>query len=262
MLVSVLADRVYLVDPENGAWSVVAAGLSDFQAGYAAWAPNHRAFAYGDGGVHVVDTGNRGSHSLVTHAGLSMPAWSPDGGEIAYGDGRNLWVSPAGRLEARYLELPLTLAPLAMDWGPGPAIAFQGLELECRVPQGCSSTERSDVWSILPDGSGLSRLTRTGHAEAPKWSPDGSRVLYLERPDPSQRGAELWVARSDGSDPRRLTDAADVVAADWSPDGDRLALVRLGEDFGELQLWLAGASGLDVRPVGAPFSGLNATVDW
>jgi Tol biopolymer transport system component len=262
VLISVLSDRIYLVDPETGASTTVVEGLTDFQAGFAAWGPDHRVFAYGDGGIMIVDARSGRIRTLIAHQGLSMPAWSPDGAHLAYGDGRNLWTSPVDHLQATYLRLPLTLGPLGMAWQPGPSVVFQGLELECRIPKGCSSTDRSDLWTILPNGTGLTRVTMVEDAEAPKWSPDGSRLLFIRAPSRAEGGGELWVSSPDGSGARRVFEGADVVAADWSPDGNRLALVRQGEQTGELQLWLADRAGSNAQPVGPPIPGTSATVDW
>ena len=52
---SVLADSIYLLDPESGRQQTVAAGLADFQSGYAAWSPDRTLLAYGDAGIWLVN---------------------------------------------------------------------------------------------------------------------------------------------------------------------------------------------------------------
>jgi Tol biopolymer transport system component len=262
ILVSVLADRIYLVDPESRAWATVVEGLTDYQAGFAAWAPGHRRFAYGDGGIIIVDADSGKAASLAAHQGLSMPAWSPDGTSIAYGDGRNLWITPADRLQARYVQLPLTIGPLAMAWSPAGRITFEGLELRCHVPTGCTSTDRRDVWIVRPDGTGLARITAMGGAGAPKWSADGRRLAFIRYTEPEDGAGELWLTDADGSDTHRVTELADVLAVDWSPDGANMVMVRRAGARGKLQLWITDGTGGRPRAVGHPIPGTAVTVDW
>jgi Tol biopolymer transport system component len=257
---SVLAHGIYLVDPASGRARVLAEGFTDFEAGFAAWAPDHRSIAYGDDGILMVSPADGGGRVLVKGPSLSMPAWSPDGRSIAYGDGRDLWITPSVSLHATYLHLPLSLAPLDMDWGTTGWIAFEGLALLCHVPFGCSSTSRSDIWTVLPDGSGLHRLTRLDGAERPRWSRDGSRILFVRR-RAGHRG-ELWTVRANGSGTRRVVSREDVLAADWSPDGQRLAMASAGSKPNTVQLWIGNAAGSGLRRIGDPFPGTAATVDW
>jgi hypothetical protein len=267
---SVSADAVYLVDPEDGVRRTVVQDLRDFQAGYATWAPDHRRLAFGNNGIFILDAMTAGRTALVEGSALTMPAWSRDGKRIAYGDGLGLLTTPVVGLDPTGFSVPETLAPLGMAWRPGSQIAFQGLELDCSTPVGCASTELSEVWTIAPDGSGLTQVTEVGHAESPKWSPDGSKLLFVRGfggpsqptgPEPG-RSTELWEVNADGTGARQMLPLFDVIAADWSPDGAALAIVRPGERPRTLQVWLAGADGLNLRPVGNPVPGTHATIDW
>jgi Tol biopolymer transport system component len=259
---SVLADTIYLIDPTSGTVRTLVSGLSDFQAGYAAWSPDHATIAFGNAGIHLQDVSTGHDQTLVKGQSISMPAWSGDGARLVYGDGMHLWVSPVSGATPLELSVPETLAPLEMAWRPGRAILFNGLVLDCAQAGGCASTEASDIWSIKPDGSGLRQLTHLGHASSPKWSPDHSQFLFVRRTTGAHPRSELWVARANGSSPRRLLADADVVAADWSPDGGQIAVVRQGPQPETLQLWVTDADGTAARSVGEPVAGADATVDW
>ena len=50
---------------------------------------------------------------------------------------------------------------------------------------------------FVMDGDGSS-LVRLGDGYAPRWSPDGSWLLY------SDSAGSLWIMKPDGSDPRRI----------------------------------------------------------
>jgi Tol biopolymer transport system component len=258
---SVLADSLYLVDPESGQRTRVKSGLSHFQAGYAAWSPDRWRLAYGNDGILLLDPRTGREWTLTKGSNLSMPAWSPDGRSLAYGDGISIWVTGVETFNPIPVHVRATLAPLGMAWQPGPTIAFQGLRRDCTRSYRCMSTDESEVWTVQPDGTSLRRLTNLGHAESPKWSPDGSQLLVIWRAYGGER-RELWVMDADGSEAKRLLDANDVIAADWSPSGDRLALVRTGESPGTLRMWTANADGSGAQPVGASFPGDEATVDW
>ncbi len=261
ILVSVFSDAILLIDPGSGAQRTIASGLGDFQRGYASWDPKHRQIAYGDGRIVVADPLSGSSRTLVQGRELSMPAWSPDGGSMAYGDGISLWMTAVDRPDPHRVAVPAILAPLEMAWSSTGVIAFEGLELDCSLVTRCVSTGSSEIWTILPDGTGLTRLTRLGHAEKPKWSPDGRRLVFV-RTYPGTAHGEAWTVGADGSNPRRLLPDDDVVAADWSPDASRLAVVRPGSGRNTLQLWVGRGDGSDLKPVGGPVPGTDATLDW
>ena len=75
--VSVLDDAIYLVDPSSGQRMEIVRGLTDFQSGFAAWAPDHTQLAYANHGIYLIDFHTDRRRSLITGDRLSMPTWSP-----------------------------------------------------------------------------------------------------------------------------------------------------------------------------------------
>ena len=63
----------------------------------------------------------------------------------------------------------------------------------------------SDLWSIAPDGTGLTRLTHLaddgGSAVHPAYTPDGSRIVFVATSPATGEGVMATVA-ADGSDLR------------------------------------------------------------
>ena len=82
------------------------------------------------------------------------------------------------------------------------------------------------------------------------------------RPALATGPGRLWTAYASGSGASALITGGDVVAADWSPDGTRLAVVRTTAARNTLQLWVGKSTGADLHPVGRPFAGTDATIDW
>jgi Tol biopolymer transport system component len=258
---SVLSDAVYLVDPATGSRAEVVGDLFDFRSGYATWAPDHRRLAYANRSIYVIDFVKDARSVLAPGRGLSMPTWSPRADEMVYGDGASMWrVGITAKVAAR-LRVPASLAPLGMDWGNNGLIAFQGLVRDCGRSEKCPSTDRSEIWVLDPKGPLLRQVTRVGHAESPKWSPDGTRILFIRRFNHTTSLRELWVVNADGTGLRKLSRQQNVIAADWAPDGFRIAMVRASRDR-TLQVWTVGVGGSNARPLGEPVPGVEASLDW
>jgi Tol biopolymer transport system component len=158
-------------------------------------------------------------------------AWSPDGtriavlgGDASTGAGQYVVdVGPGGALAGA-----LTARRIGASTGDlansGPAIQWS--------PDGTRLalvSERGEVASIGPDGSGLRVLAQQGYN--PRWSPDGRQVAFHRTVDPSEYffdrpcTARIWVIDADGANERRLDDLVDGCDAPplWSPDGTRLS---------------------------------------
>jgi TolB protein len=79
---------------------------------------------------------------------------------------------------------------------------------------------QTDLFTVMPDGSGLSRVTRTrAWEEKAEWSPDGRRLAFgASTPDGSRD--EIETVAADGGDRRPLTRFGSISAApSWSPAG-------------------------------------------
>jgi Tol biopolymer transport system component len=81
------------------------------------------------------------------------------------------------------------------------------------------------VFVARSDGSGARRLSGTGYAAVPSWSPDGRQIAFVRAEADRPKVWNLWVANADGSQLRRLTSHASGQAwgGSWFPDGRRIA---------------------------------------
>lgn len=82
-----------------------------------------------------------------------------------------------------------------------------------------------NIFSIKPNGTGLRKLTSSGHASGPRWSPNGTRLAFINR-------GNLWIMHANGGNKRRITDAAPLYTdgrPTWSPNGRYLAFVKTAQ---------------------------------
>jgi acylaminoacyl-peptidase len=85
-----------------------------------------------------------------------------------------------------------------------------------------ADTSRSNLW-IADVAGGDRRPLTTGTANdfSPRWSPDGSKLLYVSTRD---GGAELWMRWMDSGQTAKLTSLVESPSSvSWSPDGSSIA---------------------------------------
>ena len=102
----------------------------------------------------------------------------------------------------------------------GQQVAFTRVWVEVET-----DSYRSQIW-IADVGSGNVRaLTSGGFDLQPRWSPDGSRLAFIRKPDPKTPG-QIFVLPVNGGEATPVT-ALEGGASDpaWSPDGLRLAFL-------------------------------------
>ncbi len=81
--------------------------------------------------------------------------------------------------------------------------------------------EQLDIWRMKATGEDQRPLTDDDHPDAdPRWSPDGTQILYTSQRDGFP---DIWLMNSDGSDPRKITQG---MQASWSPDGKSIVFIR------------------------------------
>jgi Tol biopolymer transport system component len=96
----------------------------------------------------------------------------------------------------------------------------------------------------LVDGDGAGQ-TALGSGEAglqPRWSPDGSSILFTSPAGGAAPERQIWRTAPDGSNRTRLTDETGE-AASWSPDGDRIVYLANQGSHHDLVVMNADGSG-------------------
>ncbi len=103
----------------------------------------------------------------------------------------------------------------------------------------------SRIWLKQLNGRGEVALT-TGPDNYPRFSPDGSMVLFIHK---DHLLSSLYKVSVLGGEPRKLIQ--DVNSADWSPDGKQVVFIRIKNQKGDLSstICIANADGTNVKEI-------------
>ena len=188
-----------------------------------------------------------------TEAGAEL---SPDGRFVVFladRDGEwDLWVRQVGT--GRFLNLTADMPSLG---APGTILRQFGFSgdsseiwfspSEARAQRPSQSAPRTEPKTLLPLLGGTPRVFLGEGAEAPSWSPDGSRLVYFV----NGTGDPLFVADGTGADARRLlADHPQGIHNHnpvWSPDGDWIYFVQGADPTGTMDVWRIQPSGASLE---------------
>ena len=160
---------------------------------------------------------------------------SPDGKLVAFLSDRDgeydLWLTQVG--SGHFSNLTRNIPPLASSGFIVRKLGFSG--------------DGSEIWFNPADGKPLMLMPWTGGppraflvagANTPAYSPDGTRLVYVYKPN---RDDPIYLADRTGADPRQILapGALKNVNPVWSPDGKWIYFVRGAEpqDEAEMDVW-------------------------
>jgi Tol biopolymer transport system component len=136
------------------------------------------------------------------------------------------------------------------DWSPdGTKIAFGRMHWRSE-----GNPQSGSIWivDIAADRTTKVPIAGITYPGNPHWSPDGSRLLFMDGPlsmaavpmDDPLRTSDVYTIAPDGTGLKRLTHMNQVVTADYTPDGQHIF-------FFNNYFWMMNPDGSDPRPVNA-----------
>jgi TolB protein len=219
---------LYAAEPDGSAVRTLLTGLPA-PVTSASWAPDATALAVASGGLLQVVGAEGGSPTTLFEGStlVSVVAWSPAGDWVAFAAGEEgntqpfqrytvHLVRPDGAEQHRVSDLESDGS--RVTWSPdGRWLAFAAY-----------FGGRLDLAAAPVNGGALRRLTERPHAaSAPDWSPDCTRIAFV---DGDVGGDNLAVLALDGSGVTTLVATpsteppTNVRSPVWSPTGDRVAM--------------------------------------
>lgn len=178
------------------------------------WSPDGTEIAYTSNlddpsqDVYVMDADGSNQTRLTTTPSFdAFPEWSPDGTRIAFTSDRSalddIYVMDAdGSNQTRVTKgRKIDERP---DWSPdGSTIVF--------------SRNGNDIWSVAPDGTGLTQITFTEKRDefAPTYSPDGTKIAFNRVTSSGRLG--VWIVNADGTGAIQQTFGKQDLFPDWGP---------------------------------------------
>ena len=160
------------------------------------------------------------------HLTSNHPTWTPDGREIVFASGPGNFENNGVPAEIWRVSASEPVQPrrvvFAGEQGLNPALSVQGHHLAYTRLLTHTSVSRVDVaGQKRQEGSTADLISSPGSDEAPQYSPDGARIVFIS----SRSGTpEVWVCNSDGSGAFQLTHLGATVTGSprWSPDGEKI----------------------------------------
>jgi len=202
-----------------------------------------------DGGLWLLNLSTGATKRLLPPAREGWltvsPRWSPDGKHMAFGQAKDM---DAGERMSRLYVLSLPASsrwvlayPLEWHW------SADSTQLLCT--RHTPSERCARLWIVQRDGSSATWLSVAGvHEHHGRWSPDGTAIAFLSRPEDSSGRSHLWIMRADGMRRVQLTDdRLPAASLAWSADSEALVFMKVTAGRVYDGLWILGRDGSGLR---------------
>ena len=184
------------------------------------------------------------------------PAWSSDGAKFAFSSSRSgdseIWVSDPNGNGAHHVT-SLKGPNVSPSWNPktNAQIVFTG-----------GRTGEPQIYIMDQDGSNIQRMTDSGYAVSPSWSPSGGLLTFSwnRKYGPGDPGGQdIYVMEIASKNWLQIThESGNNDCPSWSPDGRHIVFQRTIN--GRTQIWTMLADGTQQKQL--TFSGNNSMPNW
>jgi Tol biopolymer transport system component len=162
-------------------------------------------------GVWVMDSNGSNPHQITQLSSPASsedhePAWSPDGKNIVFmrlNDAAKPTNQQAVFIVASSGGKPRRITSWKLDAG-GPNWSRDGSKILIQSYRDCPCSELSQVYTVAPDGAGLTQLTDAGRNIEPNWSPNGKKIIYAHQPATGPGQPDLWSMDASGKNKNPL----------------------------------------------------------
>ncbi len=156
----------------------------------------------------------------------TMPSFSPDGSKIVFVSDRDnnpeIYIMNVDGTNITRLTNN-SAYDYSPHWSPdGSKIVFVSNRGDSSVTGGAVSRISFKIFVMNVDGSNQTKISENSFDdEAPKWSPDGSKIAFVSKRDGNP---EIYTINIDGTNLVRLTNSPTFdIMPNWSPDGSKIA---------------------------------------
>lgn len=184
------------------------------------------------------------------------PAWSSDGTKLAFSSDRggdpDIYVTDASGMNPHRITA-FRGPDVSPTWNPKTNAQIAWVSGRTKLPQ---------IYIMDTDGANVTRMTDSGYASAPSWSPNGELLTFAWNRSygPGAPGGEdIYIMDTASRQWTQLTHAAGANdAPSWSPDGRHIVFQR--EQGGHSEIWMMLADGTDQQQL--THGGDNSMPNW